>query len=84
MTSNHTIRQSVAEHICLTQTYTSGTAEGLRLNLRNGALTPADTSYLLASNVSMTNWISRSYIEGNHCELFKILKHNGKDVYHLL
>jgi len=70
VTSNHSIRQSVAEHICLTQAYVSDTAEGLRLNLHNGAVTSADTSYLVASNVSMTNWISRWYMEGKHCELF--------------
>jgi hypothetical protein len=46
VTSNHSIRKSVAAHICLTHAYVSGTAEGLPLNLRNGALTPADMSYL--------------------------------------
>jgi hypothetical protein len=70
VTSNHSIRQSVAAHFCLTQAYVSGTAEGLCLNLRNGAFTPADTSYLVASNVSVTNSFSRWYMEGNDCDLF--------------
>ena len=63
VTSNHSIRQSVAEHICLTQAYVPVTTEGLRLNLRNGAFSPADTSHLVASNASMTNWFSRWFIQ---------------------
>jgi hypothetical protein len=39
VTSNHSIRQSVAGHIGLAQVYVSSTAQGLRLNLENDALT---------------------------------------------
>jgi hypothetical protein len=84
VTSNHNTRQSVAAHICLTQGYVSGNAEGLRLNIPNGASTPSDTSYLVASNAPMTNWFSRWYMEEMIVIYFKILKQNGKDVYHLL
>jgi len=83
VTSNHSIRQSVAEHTCLTQTYVSVTAEGLPFNLRIGALTPGDTSYFVASNASMTNWFSRWYIEGNDLIYFNILKQNGRNIYNL-
>jgi hypothetical protein len=77
VTSNHSIRRSVAAYVGLTRA-----AEFLHLKLPNGACTPTNALCRIASSVwgTITGALEVMWKE-MIVIYFNILKRNGKDMY---